>query len=108
MVVLTSDGLADGFRLAGCGVVVARAGDGADAALRELISGDASLVLVTADLWTRLDARLRGEVERRAVPVVMPVPVGGVGDGGTRAQLIGEMLQRAVGFRIELSPGGDR
>ncbi len=106
LVVLSSPSLADGFRLAGCATVVAAEATPASDAVRELAAtGDVGLLLVTADLWTSLGERLRGQLERLARPVVMPIPAGVVSDGRIRAQLLGEMLQRAIGYRIELTSG---
>jgi vacuolar-type H+-ATPase subunit F/Vma7 len=106
LVVLTSPSLADGFRLAGCATVVSASGGPAATALRRLTAtDDVGVLLVTADLWTSVDHRLRGTLERLARPVVAPVPAGAAGEGLTRAQLLGEMLERAIGYRIELSRG---
>lgn len=108
LVVLTSPELADGFRLAGCATVVALPGAPASTALREAVArDDIGLLLVTADLWSSLGERLRGNLEQLARPVVLPLPTGALSDGGTRGQLLGEMLRRAIGFRIELA-GADR
>jgi vacuolar-type H+-ATPase subunit F/Vma7 len=109
LVVLTSPALADGFRLAGCATVVAAPGVRASAALRDAIAeDDVGLLLVTADVWATVDDLLRASVEQLARPVVTPVPVGAVADGMTRGKLIGEMLQRAIGYRIELAVGDGR
>jgi vacuolar-type H+-ATPase subunit F/Vma7 len=113
LAVVTSAALADGFRLGGCLTIVAAPGAGASATLRETAAtGDVGVLLVTTDLWTSVDERLRGQLERLARPIVLPIPAGTVGDGRARGQLLGEMLQRAIGYRIELaiggSPGGGR
>jgi vacuolar-type H+-ATPase subunit F/Vma7 len=106
LVVIANPGLADGFRLAGSATVAARPGPEAVAAVRSVVAeGDAGLVLVTADLWAALDDRLRGALERSARPIVLPIPAGVVTDVTTRRQLIGEMLERAIGYRIELASG---
>ncbi len=108
LVVLSTPSLADGFRLAGCVTLAVRPGHEAASALRGLASeGDLGLLLVTADLWASVDERLRGVLERLPRPVVLPIPAGAVTDGLTRRQLLGEMLQRAIGYRIELA-GGER
>jgi vacuolar-type H+-ATPase subunit F/Vma7 len=104
---VTSAALADGFRLGGCLTIVATPGAVAAAALRDVAAtGDVGLLLVTTDLWTSVEERLRGQLERLARPVVLPIPVGAVGDARARGRLLGEMLQRAVGYRIELALGG--
>jgi vacuolar-type H+-ATPase subunit F/Vma7 len=109
LVVLTGPALADGFRLAGCATVVASPGPPAAAAVEELAAGgDVGLVLVTADLWLSVGDGVRGSLERLARPVVMPLPAGVTTEGATRGQLLGDMLQRAIGYRIELTRGAER
>ncbi len=104
LVVVSSPGLADGFRLAGAATVEARAGREARGTLLALSSAsDVGLLLVTADLWSSVDERLRGTLERLPRPVVLPIPAGLVTDVTTRRQLLGEMLERAIGYRIELT-----
>jgi vacuolar-type H+-ATPase subunit F/Vma7 len=108
LVVLANPALADGFRLAGCATTQVRQGEAA-LALRGLVSeSDVGLVLVTADLWAELDDRLRGSVERLARPIVLPIPAGVVTDATTRRRMLGEMLERAIGYRVELSSGAVR
>lgn len=108
LVVVATPALADGFRLAGCATHTARPGE-ASAVVRGVSGeGDIGLVLVTADLWAELDERFRGSVERLARPIVLPIPAGAVTDASTRRQLLGEMLERAIGYRIELTTGTDR
>lgn len=104
VVILSAPGQADGYRLAGCSTVVAPPGAEAAAALRHLTdSADIGVLLVSADLWSSLDERLRGEVEQLARPVVMSIPEGERTPGAARVQLLGEMFQRAIGFRIQIS-----
>lgn len=106
MVILSAPGQADGYRLAGCDTVVATPGREAAAALRHLAATfDVGVVLVSSDLWTSLDDRLRNDVEQLARPVVMPIPEGERIPGAAREQLLGEMFQRAIGFRIQISGG---
>lgn len=106
LVVLTTSALADGFRLAGCTTLVAAPGPPAAATLRDAIDEeDVGLLLVSADVWASLDDPLRSSVEQLARPIVTPIPIGTVADSLTRGQLIGEMLQRAIGYRIELAVG---
>lgn len=107
VVVLSAPGQADGYRLAGCSTAVALPGPEASAALSHLSrTSDVGVLLVSADLWASLDERLRAEVEHLPSPVVMPIPGGAPTAGGLRVQLLGEMFQRAIGFRIRIA-GGD-
>ena len=109
LVVLTSAELADGFQLAGCTALVATPGPRAEEALRQLTADvDVGLLLVTADLWSSIGERQRAGLEAAAAPVVAPIPAGIAAEGDVRGQLLGEMLQRAIGFRIELSGGASR
>ena len=106
LVVVANPGLADGFRLAGSATVTARPGPEAVATVRSVVAErDVGLVLVTADLWDTLDDRFRGALERSARPIVLPIPAGVVTDVTTRRQLLGEMLERAIGYRIEIAAG---
>lgn len=105
LVVVASPAIADGFRLAGCATRPVRPSD-ADVALRAVIAeADVGLVFVTADVWEGLDDRARGRIERLPRPIVLPIPVGVGTDATTRRQLLGEMLERAIGYRIELTSG---
>lgn len=107
LVVLANESLGDGFRLARPETIVARPGVAAATDLRRLIAaGDTGLVLVTADLWASVDERLRALAERTARPIVLPIPAGVVTDFTTRRQLLDEMLQRAIGYRIQLAGAG--
>jgi vacuolar-type H+-ATPase subunit F/Vma7 len=108
LVVVATPALADGYRLAGCATRTATRDDAARAVRGLVAERDIGLVLVTADLWGSLDERLRGTVERLARPIVLPIPAGVVTDATTRRQLLGEMLERAIGYRIELAAGAER
>ena len=106
LVVISDPGLADGFRLAGSATVTARPGPEAVSVVRSVVAeGDVGLVLVTNDLWDALDIRSRAALERSARPIVLPIPAGVVTDVTTGRQLLGEMLERAIGYRIELASG---
>lgn len=106
VVILSSPGQADGYRLAGCATVVSQPGSEAAAALRHLIeSADVGVLLVTAELWSSVGERVRADAEGRARPVVMPIPEGERVPGALRVQLLGEMFQRAIGFRIQIAGG---
>ena len=82
------------------------AGPEASASVRHLAAtSDVGVLLVSADLWLSLDERLRSDVEQLARPVVMPLTEVERTPGAAREQLLGEMFQRAIGFRIPLSGG---
>lgn len=108
LVVVANAALADGYRLAGCSTRTATRADAARTLHGLVAESDVGLVLVTADLWEALDERSRGRVERLVRPIVLPIPAGVVTDATTRRQLLGEMLERAIGYRIELASGAGR
>jgi vacuolar-type H+-ATPase subunit F/Vma7 len=63
-------------------------------------------LLVTRDLWDGLPERARQAIERLAQPIVLAVPAGEISEPAARRALLGEMLERAIGYRIEL--GGEQ
>jgi vacuolar-type H+-ATPase subunit F/Vma7 len=102
LVVVSSPALADGFRLAGVATHVVRAGPEAARTLATVVAdADVGLALVTSDLWASLDERVQADAERLGRPIVLPIPAGAVTDVTTRRQILGEMLERAIGYRIE-------
>lgn len=108
IVVLTSPALADGFRLAGCETHAAEPGEPSTALLRAIAERpDVGLLLVTADCWVAAPEGVRGALEQRDLPVVLPIPAGAAEGAPTKEQLLTEMLARAIGFRIRLATGGE-
>lgn len=106
LAVLSNAALADGFRLAGIATSVAEPGDAARATLRSLMRDpELGLLLVTDDLWTSLDERTQRALEGLPRPLLLAVPAGEITEAGARRELLGEMLERAIGYRIELGRG---
>jgi vacuolar-type H+-ATPase subunit F/Vma7 len=107
LAVLCGPQLADGFRLAGVRAHTALPGRGTRVVLHALLEEpDLGLLLVTEDLWASLDERTRGTLEYLPRPLVLSIPAGTVTEVGARRELLGEMLERAIGYRIELSGEG--
>jgi vacuolar-type H+-ATPase subunit F/Vma7 len=105
--VIASPALADGFRLAGASVMTCDPGVSSEVLLRAVIAEpDQAVVLVTADIWSSLDDRTRGDLERCVCPVVAVVPAAGAGDPVARRGLTADMVRRSIGYRVELSGGG--
>lgn len=105
--VLCSVALADGFRLAGVAAYPVAPGPTLHAALPALLADpELGLLFVTDDLWTSLDETQRASLEYLPRPVVLDIPAGQPAAAGARRELIGEMLQRAIGYRIELGGSG--
>ncbi len=95
--------LAPGFRLTGIpvreAVTAADAGRELDAMRRE---PDTGIVLVEEELYTDLSEEARGELERQALPVVVPFP----GPAWTAIEepeaYVTRLLRRAIGYRVRL------
>lgn len=109
LVVVSNPALADGFRLAGARTIVAAPGSEVVAVLRRLASqAETGLVLVTDDLWDSVPPRLRGALENLAQPIVIGLSSGASRDASIRRRLLGEMLERAIGYRVQLAGGAGR
>lgn len=96
--------LAAGFRLAGLAVDEARS-TGDAGRIVERLAGDpgTGILLVEQELFDGLPAPLREALERRPLPIVVPVPVAEWVRGRRRAEdYILDLLQRAIGYRVRL------
>jgi vacuolar-type H+-ATPase subunit F/Vma7 len=103
LTVIANDWLADGFRLAGVDTRLGRPGPTLHAAVEAAMADDElGLLVVTEDLWLTLDERTRRRLEHLARPLVIAVPAGTVTEGTGRRELLAEMLERAIGYRLEL------
>jgi vacuolar-type H+-ATPase subunit F/Vma7 len=101
--VLASPAVAAGFRLAG--VPATDVVDSADVTtqLQRVAASDVGILLVEQSLFDRVPATVRAELERSALPLLVPIPspmweetVHGAED------YILDMLQRAIGYRVRL------
>lgn len=101
---ITGPALASGFRLAG--LTVDEVSDAREAAVRlERLAAlpDTGVVLVEQDWFDALPDALRRSLERRPVPIVVPIPrVSWVADRGRAEAYILDLLQRAIGYRVRL------
>jgi vacuolar-type H+-ATPase subunit F/Vma7 len=96
--------MAAGFRLAGLAVDEARS-SGEAGRIVERLAGDpgTGILLVEQDLYDGLAAPLRQALERRPLPIVVPVPQAEWARGRRRAEdYILDLLQRAIGYRVRL------
>lgn len=102
LVAVSNAWLADGFRLAGIPTTTVEPGR-VDTALDALLQdAEMGLILVTRDLWDAVAERTRRTIEGLPRPLVLAVPAGEITEAGARRELLGEMLERAIGYRIEL------
>jgi vacuolar-type H+-ATPase subunit F/Vma7 len=102
--VVAPPGIAAGFRLAGLAVGEASTPREAEDLLRtEAACPDAGVILVQQALYDALPLVMRRELERRPLPIVVPVPAAQWAEARRRPEdYILELLQRAVGYRVRL------
>ncbi len=102
--VLASPALAAGFRLAG--LFVDEVVDPRDAGDRLLLAAAAphtGILLVEQALLDAVPEQTRHDVERRAVPILVPVPAPSWDGAPSGAEdYILDLLRRAIGYRVRL------
>lgn len=101
--VLASPAVATGFRLAGLDAMPV--GDPADTAmaLQRVTGSEVGILLVEQQLLDRVPAGVRAELERSALPLVVPIPTPTWDARGRGAEdYILDLLQRAIGYRVRL------
>lgn len=102
--VIASPGLASGFRLAGFSVSEASTpSEARDCMVTAAAQSDLGILLVEQRLLDLLPATVRRDAERRAVPVLVPIPApvwAGRKDDAERFIL--ELLRRTIGYRVRL------
>lgn len=102
--VVATPAVAAGFRLAG--VPATEAGDGGEATtvLQRLAAmPDCGILLVEQPLLDGVPGEARAELERSAVPLVVPIPAPAWGEEARGGEdYIIALLQRAIGYRVRL------
>ena len=102
--VLASPALAVGFRLAGIAAddITDPADAGAALTARSAEPG-LGILIVEQRLLDAASATVRREVERKPVPIIVPVPSPTWGDGPDDADnVILDLLRRAIGYQVKL------
>lgn len=102
--VVASPAVAAGFRLAGVPAVEASNGGEATTLLQRMAAmPDCGILLVEQPLLDAVPDEARAELERSAVPLVVPIPAPAWGEeGGGGEDYIVSLLQRAIGYRVRL------
>ena len=104
---VTTPGWASGFRLAGLHVDELRADDDSETISAQLRAAanreETGILLVDERLLTAASPTLRHELERRARPILVPMPAVSLARGEAHAEdFILELLRRAIGYRVRL------
>jgi len=102
--VIASPGIATGFRLAGLRVdEVADARDAGDRLVSAGAQPDVGILLVEQALLDLVPEITRREAERRALPILVPIPAPAWGGAkGDAESYILELLRRSIGYRVRL------
>jgi vacuolar-type H+-ATPase subunit F/Vma7 len=101
--VLCRPAVAAGFRLAGVTPTEAPdAGEGARLLRAMLDDAEYGVILVEEGIYAAVPDTTRGELARRPLPMVVPIPgpTWAVSARGPEA-FIAELLRRAIGYRIK-------
>lgn len=102
--VIASPAVATGFRLGGVPADEASDASEASVLLQRLVAlPDCGILLVEQPLLDAVPIEMRAELERRAVPLIVPIPapVWGAEAGGGEDYIV-SLLQRAIGYRVRL------
>ena len=103
VLVLAAPAAAAGFRLAG--LAVEEVGDPRDAEGRLALASaqpDLGILLVEQALLDAVPEAARRVSERRAVPILIPIPKPQWDGANDRESFIVELLCRAIGYRVRL------
>jgi vacuolar-type H+-ATPase subunit F/Vma7 len=102
--VLASPAIAAGFRLAGLPADTLDAGDDPAARLLAAVAlPDLGILIVEQLLLDAVPDDVRRDVERRALPILVPMPAPAWGEArGDAEAYILELLRRAIGYRVRL------
>lgn len=104
---VASPSLAAGFRLAGLQVDESEAGDDpaviGDRLVLAADRADTGILLVEEALFNAAPEATRKDLEKRAVPILVPVPGATFAAAGRGAEdYILDLLRRAIGYRVRL------
>lgn len=101
--VLCTRSVAPGFVLAGMAPVVAVPGPEGTGRLERLREDPATgVVLVEETIYGALPEEVRGSLQRRAVPIVVPFPGPTWAAPTAPEEYIVELLRRAIGYRVKV------
>lgn len=104
---LTTPSLASGFRMAGLLVDDVDIGeDAADIGRRLVAAADRAqtgILFIEQALFNAAPEDTRRELERRSLPIIVPVPAATFAPTGHAAEdYILDLLRRAIGYRVRL------
>lgn len=101
--VLCQPELAAGFELAGLRVHEATSPEQAAERLRALLAqSEVGVLLVDERLYQRLSQELRRQLERRALPMIVPFPGPSWMERRDPDAYVLELLRQAIGYRVRL------
>jgi vacuolar-type H+-ATPase subunit F/Vma7 len=102
LAVITTPGLSAGFALAGVPTIEAIDGETAAKQVRRLADMNTGVIIIDEPLYEDLPDDFRRDLQRSAVPVVIPVPGPDWTEGTSAHEYIVDILRRAIGYRVRL------
>jgi len=102
--VLASTATSPGYRLAGLTVdEVENVGDAGDRLATAAADAEVGIILIEQRLLDRVPPAVRRAVDRRALPIIVPIPAPNWTHAKSDAEsYIVELLRRAIGYRVRL------
>lgn len=107
LVVVAPSDVAAGFALGGARSVVAETGPDAVRRVGEALTEGAAVVVVHAELWTRIPPPVRRRWEQEGNHLVLGLPPDDGVPTEQRGAELHELLAGAVGYEISFTTGGD-
>ena len=103
-IVVTDPETADGFRLAGVGVVEAENADEAKEKIKILLDDkDAGILAVNEHFYDAIDEKTKEKIDAVYRPIVIPLPIKETVEmAGERRAYLARLIHRAIGFDITL------
>lgn len=107
LIVITTEELALGYRLAGAATTAVTSADEARRALaRFLAEPDVAVIAIHGPYYDALPASLLDELTTRILPVVIDVPTGAAAERKGRRARLADMLRHAIGHQITFRTEG--
>lgn len=104
LVLVTDENMADGFRLAGAQVYPVEGSEGVNNTIKRLIDDkNVGIIAVNKRFMEKIDKKIISVVERGTRPIIVPIPdILDMSAKESKSTYISSLVQRAIGFKIEL------
>lgn len=107
LIVMTTQELVTGYRLAGVATLTIASPEEAQARLQELLADEDGVVAVHAPYFDALSPPFRKRLDALRSPLVVALPAGTSADSaGGRRERLQQMLRQAIGYEITFDGEG--